>query len=127
LVARVDPRATAELSVGQETNLLQSLQSISQITLAAQTGNFFGALGQLTGSANEKDTAEIFGITSGSAFQVTPIFGPTGQALRFKFAFVATALVRDPRGTTTPRLPRVERHPVNTEAQLPNLEIREVS
>lgn len=127
LVARVDPRATAELSVGQETNLLQSLQSISQITLAAQTGNVLGALGQLRASANEKDTAEIFGITSGSAFQVTPIFDPTGQALRFKFDFVDTTLVREPRGTTNPRTPRVERHTVNTEVQLANLEIREVS
>lgn len=127
LVARVDPRATAELSVGQETNLLQSLQSISQITLAAQTGNVLGALGQLRASANEKDTAEIYGITSGSAFQVTPIFDPTGQALRFKFDFVDTTLVREPRGTTNARLPRVERHTVNTEVQLANLEIREVS
>jgi hypothetical protein len=128
LVARVDPRATAELSVGQETNLLQGLQSIAQLTLAAQTGGALGALGQLRSiSPGEKDAAEIYGITSGSAFQVTPIFDPTGQALRFKFDFVDTTLVREPRGTTNPRLPRVERHTVNTEVQLANLEIREVS
>jgi hypothetical protein len=127
LIARVDPRATAELSVGEETNLIQGLQSISQITLAAQTGNILGGLAALKSSANEKDAAEIYGITSGSAFQVTPIFDPTGQALRFKFDFVDTTLVRDPRGTTNPRIPRVERHTVNTEVQLANLEIREVS
>ena len=127
LVARVDPRATAELSVGEETNLIQGLQSISQIALAAQTGNVLGGLSQLKASGNEKDTAEIYGITSGSAFQVTPIFDPTGQALRFKFDFVDTTLVREPRGTTNPRIPRVERHTVNTEVQLANLEIREVS
>ena len=127
LVARVDPRATAELSVGEETNLIQGLQSISQIALAAQTGNALGALSQLKSSGNEKDAAEIYGITSGSAFQVTPIFDPTGQALRFKFDFVDTTLVREPRGTTNPRIPRVERHTVNTEVQLANLEIREVS
>ena len=128
LVARVDPRATAELSVGQETNLLQGLQSIAQITLASQTGNALGGLAQLKASASsEKDAAEIYGITSGSAFQVTPIFDPTGQALRFKFDFVDTTLVREPRGTTNPRLPRIERHTVNTEVQLANLEIREVS
>ncbi len=128
LVARVDPRATAELSVGEETNLLQGLQSIAQITLAAQTGNVLGGLAQLKASASaEKDAAEIYGITSGSAFQVTPIFDPTGQALRFKFDFVDTTLVREPRGTVNPRLPRIERHTVNTEVQLANLEIREVS
>jgi len=77
--------------------------------------------------AAEKDAAEIYGITSGSAFQVTPIFDPTGQALRFKFDFVDTTLVREPRGTTNPRIPRIERHTVNTEVQLANLELREVS
>jgi hypothetical protein len=127
LVARVDPRATAELAVGQETNLLQGLQQISQLTLAGQSTGALGILKTLQAQSNEKDTAEIYGITSGSAFQVTPIFDPTGQALRFRFDFVDTTLVREPKGTTNPRLPRVERHTVNTEVQLANLEIREVS
>jgi len=127
LVARVDPRATAELAVGQETNLLQGLQQISQLTLAGQSAGGLGILKTLQAQSNEKDTAEIYGITSGSAFQVTPIFDPTGQALRFRFDFVDTTLVREPKGTTNPRLPRVERHTVNTEVQLANLEIREVS
>ena len=127
LVARVDPRATSELAVGQETNLIQGLQQIAQLTLDAKAGNLAGVFGQFGQLAAEKDTAEIYGITSGSAFQVTPIFDPTGQALRFKFDFVDTTLVREPRGTVNPRLPRVERHTVNTEVQLANLEIREVS
>jgi hypothetical protein len=128
LVARVDPRATAELSVGQETNLIQGLQQIAQLTLDARAGNIAGVFGQLGQLASRKDEgAEIFGITSGSAFQVTPIFDPTGQALRFKFDFVDTTLVRDPKGTTNPRIPRIERHTVNTEVQLANLELREIS
>ncbi|HET6975544.1 MAG TPA: hypothetical protein VFI24_04425 [Pyrinomonadaceae bacterium] len=127
VVARVDPRATAELSVGEETNLIQGLQQIAQLTLDAKTGNVGGVLGRFNELANEPNKAEIYGITSGSAFQVTPIFDPTGQALRFKFDFVDTTLVREPRGTVNARLPRVERHTVNTEVQLGNLEIREVS
>ena len=128
MVARVDPRATAELSVGQETNLIQGLQSIAQIALAAQTGNVLGGIQALNfAAASEKDKSEIFGITSGSAFQVTPIFDPTGQAMRFKFDFVDATLVREPPGTTNPRIPRIERHSVNTEVQLANLELREVS
>ena len=117
VVARVDPRATAELSVGQETNLIQGLQQIAQLTLDARTGNVGGVLGGFRDLANEPNTAEIYGITSGSAFQVTPIFDPTGQALRFKFDFVDTTLVREPRGTINARLPRVERHTVNTEVR----------
>jgi len=127
LVARVDPRATAELAVGQETNLIQGLQQLAQIALSAKAGNIAGVFGQFGQIAAEKDAAEIYGITSGSAFQVTPIFDPTGQALRFKFDFVDTTLVREPRGTTNPRIPRIERHTVNTEVQLANLELREVS
>lgn len=127
LVARVDPRATSELAVGQETNLIQGLQQIAQLTLDAKAGNLAGVFGQFGQLAAEKDAAEIYGITSGSAFQVTPIFDPTGQALRFKFDFVDATLVREPRGTTNPRLPRIERHTVNTEVQLANLELREVS
>ena len=127
VVARVDPRATAELSVGQETNLIQGLQQLAQLTLDAKAGNLAGVFGQFGQLAAEKDAAEIYGITSGSAFQVTPIFDPTGQALRFKFDFVDTTLVREPRGTVNPRIPRIERHTVNTEVQLANLEIREVS
>ena len=127
MVARVDPRATSELAVGQETNLIQGLQQIAQLTLDARAGNLPGVFGQFGQLAAQDDGAEIYGITSGSAFQVTPIFDPTGQALRFKFDFVDTTLVREPRGTTNPRLPRIERHTVNTEVQLANLEIREVS
>jgi hypothetical protein len=128
LVARVDPRATAELSVGQETNLIQGLQQIAQLTLDARAGNIAGVFGQLGQIGSKRDEgAEIYGITSGSAFQVTPIFDPTGQALRFKFDFVDTTLVRDPRGTTNPRIPRIERHTVNTEVQLANMELREIS
>jgi len=128
LVARVDPRATAELSVGQETNLIQGLQQIAQLTLDARAGNIAGVFGQLGQIASKGDEgAEIYGITSGSAFQVTPIFDPTGQALRFKFDFVDTTLVRDAKGTTNPRIPRIERHTVNTEVQLANLELREIS
>ena len=127
MVARVDPRATAELSVGQETNLIQGLQSIAQIALASQSAGALGGLGQLKVSGNEEAPPEIYGITSGSAFQVTPIFDPTGQALRFKFDFVDATLVREPRGTVNPAIPRVQRHTVNTEVQLSNLELREVS
>jgi hypothetical protein len=35
--------------------------------------------------------------------------------------------VREPEGTTNPRLPRIERHTINTEVQLSNLETREIT
>ena len=58
LVARVDPRATAELSVGQETNLIQGLQQIAQLTLDARAGNIAGVFGQLGSDRKQNETKE---------------------------------------------------------------------
>lgn len=58
---------------------------------------------------------EIYALTTGNKFEVTPIFDPSGQALRFKFDFVSTAQLREPNGSTNPQFPRIERHSVNTE------------
>jgi hypothetical protein len=127
LVARVDPRASAELSLGEEQNLLQALQQIAQLSLAAQTGNALGVLGAFQARTGDEPQPEIYGISTGNAFQVTPIFDPTGQALRFRFDFVGATRIREPDDTRNPRLARIERHSVNTEVQLGNLEIREVS
>ena len=127
LIARVDPRATAELSLGEETNILQAVQQLAQLTLAAQTGGGLGALSTLRAQAGQERPPEVFGLTTGNTFQVTPIFDPTGQGLRFRFDFVGMTRIREPNDSTDPRLPRIERHTVNTEVQLSNLEIREVS
>jgi hypothetical protein len=127
LVARVDPRATAELALGEETNILQAVQQLAQLTLAAQTGGGLGVLGAFQSQAGDESPPEVFGLTTGNTFQVTPIFDPTGQALRFRFDFVGMTRIREPNDSTNPRLPRIERHTVNTEVQLSNLEIREVS
>lgn len=126
LVARVDPRASAQLAAGEETNLIQSLQQLGQIALSTKTAGLFGLLGSLDKLPREAPP-EIFGINTGNLFQVTPIFDPSGQALRFKFDFVGITRIQEPNGTVNRQLPRIERHTVNTEVQLSNLEIREIS
>lgn len=126
LVARVDPRASAQLSVGSETDILEAAQQIAQIYLASQTAGVLGALGSLK-ALPRKPEGELYGLTTGNVFQVTPIFDPSGQALRFKFDHVGTSQIREPDGTVNPQLPRIERHTVNTEVQLSNMELREVS
>ena len=126
LIARVDPRATAQLAVGEEQNILQSVQQLAQIVLTTQTGGALGLLGALDRQPREAPP-EIYGINSGNTFQVTPIFDPSGQALRFKFDFVGITRIQEPNGTVSRQLPRIERHTVNTEVQLSNLEIREIS
>jgi hypothetical protein len=122
----VDPRASAQLPVGQTTDILQATQQLAQIYFAAQSGGALGALGALR-ALPQKSQSELYGLTTGNQFQVTPIFDPSGQALRFKFDYVEQSQIREPNGTVNPQLPRIERHTVNTEVQLSNLELREVS
>ena len=126
LIARVDPRGTAQLAIGEEQNILQSVQQLAQLYFAAQTAGVLGAFKALDAQPR-KPQPEIYGITTGNTFQVTPIFDPSGQALRFKFDHVAATQIREPDGTLSQQLPRIERHTVNTEVQISNLELREVS
>jgi len=75
----------------------------------------------------QQPTGEVYAFNNGNLFKVTPIFDPSGQAMRFKFDFSSTVRIQEPDNTTNPQLPRVDRHTVNTEVQLTNLELREVS
>jgi hypothetical protein len=125
-VARIDPRASAQLAVGDEEDILSGVQQLAQLYGAVQSGGALAALGALQQQPREPQP-EIYALNTGNRFQVTPIFDPSGQALRFKFDFVATANVQEPNGTTNKQLSRIERHTVNTEVQLSNLETREIS
>jgi hypothetical protein len=126
LIARVDPKASANLALGEEQDILQATLQLAQLATAAQTGGLTAAVGGLDGLPKEAPPA-IYGLATGNVFQVRPIADPSGQALRYRFDYVASTQVREPSGTINPQLPRVERHSINTEVQLSNLEIREVS
>jgi hypothetical protein len=124
--ARVDPRASAQLAVGEEQDILAGVQQLAQLYGAVQSGGALAALGALEQQPREQQP-EIYALTTGNKFEVTPIFDPSGQALRFKFDFVGVSKIEEPNGTTNPQFPRIERHTVNTEVQLSNLETREIS
>ena len=124
--ARVDPKASAQLAVGEEQDILTGVQQLAQLYATVQSGGALAALGALQQQPREQQP-EIYALTTGNKFEVTPVFDPSGQALRFKFDFVSTTNLQEPNGTTNPQFPRVERHTVNTEVQLSNLETREIS
>ena len=157
-VARIDPRATANLDLAAGTDFLNQAQQLAQIagnfkqnqvnqkltsSLPAFTtgiaglaqsgaGNAFafGGLASLFGdllSRPQDPPGEVYSINTGNLFKVTPIFDPSGQALRFKFDYSATVNVQEPSGTTIADPSRIDRHTVNTEVQLTNLEFREIS
>ena len=125
-LARVDARGSAQLALGEETDILQGVQQIANLIMAGQTAGPLGILGGLN-ALPRRDSTELYGLTTGGTFKVTPIFDPSGQALRFQLDQVSATMIREPDGTVNPQLPRVERHTVNTEVQLSNMELREVS
>lgn len=125
-LARVDARGSAQIALGEETDILQGLQQLANLIMAGQTAGPLGILGGLN-ALPRRDSAELYGLTTGGTFKVTPIFDPSGQALRFQLDQVSATMIREPNGTVNPQLPRVERHTVNTEVQLSNMELREVS
>jgi hypothetical protein len=124
--ARIDPRASAQLAVGDEQDILSGVQQLAQLYTMVQSGGVLAAAGALQVHLREPQP-EIVALTTGNKFEVTPIFDPSGQALRFKFDFVGSSKVQEPNGSTNPQFPRIERHTVNTEIQLSNLETREIS
>src|SRR5207249_3636194 len=94
-LARVDPRASAQLAVGEEQDILSGVQQLAQLYTAVQSGGAFAALGALQKQPREPQP-DIYALTTGNKFQVTPIFDPSGQALRFKFDFVGSSQLREP-------------------------------
>jgi len=125
-IARVSPHATAELGLEGARDILNETLQLTQIYLAFQTGGVSALLGASPGLPKEAPPS-IYAVTAGNTFQVTPFVDPSGQALRFAFDYVAQTPIREPDGTVDPRLPRVQRHTVNTEVQLSNLELRDIS
>lgn len=92
--ARIDPRASAQLAVGEEQDILSSVQQLAQLYAVAQSGGALGFFGALQKQPREPQP-EIYALTTGNKFEVAPIFDPSGQALRFKFDFVGTSKVQE--------------------------------
>lgn len=127
LVARVEPSATANLAPKKEAEALKAALQIAQLNTAAKLSpdqllNQFAELGK-----ERERPPEVYAVTSGNKFQVTPVIDRSGQALRFRFDFLGTTQVREPDNTVEPGFSRIEQHVINTEVQLSNFEIREIS
>jgi len=152
LAARVDPKGSAQLAVGQERDALAAAQQLVNLFGVASKGLVNSATGSpqalaggaATGGASSILTGaqsilnsldqmprdappEVFGIATGNLFQVTPVIDPSGQALRFRFDFVSATQIREPNDTIDPQLPRIERHSINTEVYLSDQQIRLIS
>ena len=126
LVARVDPRASAQLPLGEEINALDEVMLALQLSTAVQTGGASAALQGLKRRPKDKPKT-VYGLGTGSTFTLTPIIDPSGQALRFNLDYTTGTQVREPDGTGSPQFSTIERHTINTEVQIANMELVEIS
>jgi hypothetical protein len=132
--------ALAQLNAGQPTsspgfgatgglatvrNVLPSLSTETAEQVMAQHGpgrtSFGAALEGLI-----PDPA-IYKFETGTGFEIRPVIQPDGQAVVFGFHYMYTTNVREPVRADEKHLGRVKRHFINTDVQLSNYELREVS
>lgn len=69
----------------------------------------------------------IYKFETGTGFEIKPVIQPDGQAVVFHFNYMYTTKVREPVRADEKHLGRVKRHYIDTDVQLGNFELREVS
>ncbi|HLK16376.1 MAG TPA: hypothetical protein VKT78_16335, partial [Fimbriimonadaceae bacterium] len=85
-------------------------------------------LGGLAASLNESaPDPEIYTVSSGGTFKLTPIFEPSGQALRFIFDYYNEVPIQGTASASTSVLPRITRESIVTQVALSNLEVGQVA
>jgi hypothetical protein len=69
----------------------------------------------------------IYKFETGTGFEIRPVLSPDGQSVVFHFQYMYTTNVREPVRADEKHLGRVKRHFVDTDVQLGNYELREIS
>ena len=69
----------------------------------------------------------VYKFETGTGFEIRPVVQPDGQSVVFHFNYMYTTNVREPVRADEKHLGRVKRHFIDTDVQLGNYELREVS
>jgi hypothetical protein len=69
----------------------------------------------------------IYKFETGTGFEIRPVIQPDGQAVVFHLNYMYTTNVREPVRADEKHLGRVKQHFIDTDVQLSNYELREVS
>lgn len=114
-------------SGGQSTvrNVLPGMSSDTAESVMSQQGPG----GSQFGAAMEAlipDPA-IYKFETGTGWEIRPVIQPDGQAVVFDFNYMYTTNIREPVRADEKHLGRVKRHFVDTDVQLSNFELREIS
>ncbi|MCH7903461.1 MAG: hypothetical protein IH944_02710 [Armatimonadetes bacterium] len=123
--SRVEGNASAELDLAGQERLVDAALALADMISAANGSKVPDMLRKLQGF-DQEPTSEFYAVASGMQFKVTPVFDPTGQALRFQFDYVKNTNVLDSDGTN-PSLPRIDSHTASMMVQISNMEIRELT
>lgn len=106
-------------------NVLPGLESATAENVLGQ----HGPGGTQFGAAMEAlipDPA-IYKFETGTGYEIRPVIQPDGQAVVFDFNYMYTTNIREPVRADEKHLGRVKRHFIDTDVQLSNFELREVS
>lgn len=69
----------------------------------------------------------IYKIETGTGYEIRPVIGPDGQSVVFHFNYMYTTNIREPVRADEKHLGRVKQHFIDTDVQLGNYELREIS
>lgn len=69
----------------------------------------------------------VYKFETGTGYEIRPVLQPDGQAVVFGFHYMYTTNIREPVRADEKHLGRVKRHFIDTDVQLSNFELREVS
>ena len=111
--------------LGSVRNVLPGLDSDTAAEVLSQSGPGQAKLGAAL-EALIPDPA-IYKFETGTGFEIRPVIQPDGQAVVFHFNYMYTTNVREPVRADEKHLGRVKRHFIDTDVQLSNYELREVS
>jgi hypothetical protein len=69
----------------------------------------------------------IYKFETGTGYEIRPVIAPDGQAVVFHFTYLYSTHVREPIRADEKHLGRVKQHYIDTDVQLGNYELREIS
>jgi len=69
----------------------------------------------------------IYKFETGTGYEIRPVIQPDGQSVVFDFNYMYTTNIREPIRADEKHLGRVKRHFIDTDVQIGNYELREVS
>ena len=132
--------AMAKLGSGQPTSTLVpgasgGLATVRNVLPGLSTDTAEAVLGQQGPGGSQFGAAleglipdpAIYKFETGTGWEIRPVIQPDGQAVVFHFNYMYSTNIREPVRADEKHLGRVKRHFVDTDVQLSNFELREVS